>query len=378
MFLTADNIHDGRKFLAAGAAIEVLDDGTIKSVIEQYTGEAKHYAGILCPGFVNAHCHLELSHLKGLIPKHTGLVPFLLQVIKGRGGFTEEEKTYARVEAYETLWHKGISAVGDIANTTDSMDVRTLGKMNIHTFVEAIGFNEHWADKSFEHALTIYRQYRQQASKTCTQSIVPHAPYSVSEKLFTRINDFEKDSIISIHNQETAEEDKFYMDQSGGINDLLNGLGIDSSAFRPSGKSSLQTYTQWIDSSHPVIFVHDSYTKKEDVNMALQRFPNAYFCLCPNANLYIENTLPDVNMLIQAGAPVCIGTDSLASNDALCMYSELKALHEHFRTDWETLLKWACYNGATALQLEDRVGRFAAGMKPGVVNIVDNVSKRVV
>lgn len=377
MFLTADTIHDGRKFLAAGAAIEIAEDGTIKSVIEQYAGEAKYYAGILCPGFVNAHCHLELSHLKGMIPKHTGLISFLLQVIKGRGGFTEEEKRRARAEAYETLWQRGVSAVGDIANTADSMDIRTREKINIHTFVEAIGFNEQWADKSFEQALATYRQYLQQASKTCTQSIVPHAPYSVSEKLFIRINDFEKDSIISIHNQETAEEDVFYMDKSGGINDLLNGLGIDASAFRPSGKSSLQTYTQWIDSSHPVIFVHDSYTKKEDVDIALQRFPHTYFCLCPNANLYIENTLPDVKMMMQAGANICIGTDSLASNDALCIYSELKTLHEHFSIDWETLLEWGCYNGAMALQLEDRVGRFAIGMKPGVVNIVDDVLKRV-
>lgn len=376
MFITADKIHDGRKFLQEKAAIEVADDGRVIAVHENYSGEAQYYKGIICPGFINAHCHLELSHMKGMIPKQTGLIPFLLQVIQKRSHFSEEEKKTARNQAYETLWQKGISAVGDISNTADCLDVRGFGKMYIHTFVEALGFNDAFAEKSFQYALKTYQVYEQQKNAFCTQSITPHAPYSVSEKLFGLINDFEKGALLSIHNQECEAEDIFYRDKSGAINELLKGLNIDATSFAPSGKTSLQTYSEWLDGTHPMIFVHDSFTKKEDVQLAMAHFMEAYFCLCPNANLYIENTLPDVKMFMDAGAVICIGTDSLSSNDQLCVYSELKTLHERFNIDWEILLQWACYNGAKALQIENEFGSFYAGKKPGVVQICEGEVKR--
>ncbi len=382
MFLTADKIHDGKKFLQPNAAIEISDDGTIISIHENFSGEATHYSGIICPGFVNAHCHVELSHMKGAIPKHTGLVPFLLQVIKNRGVFSEEKKTTARQEAYEELYQNGIVAIGDIANTTDTLDVRSLGRMHIHTFVEALGFDESRAEKSFDYALKVYKEFNSQyfdsaQHNTPTTSLTPHAPYSVSQKLFSLISEFEKNSLLSIHNQESKDENEFYKDKTGAINDLLNGLNIETTSFSPSGKSSLQTYSEWIDATHPIIFVHDSFTKKEDVQFAVHRFEKAFFCLCPNANFYIENALPDVKMMMDEGATICIGTDSLASNDKLCIYSELQTLREHLGIDWENLLKWACYNGAKALQFENTVGHFGVGMKAGILQINNNSVKRL-
>src|SRR5690606_9196469 len=129
----------------------------------------------------------------------------------------EEEKKAARRAAYNTLWERGVSATGDIANTTDSLDLRTLGQMYIHSFIEAIGFNESTAENSFEYALSTYRRYQHQSPAGCSQSIVPHAPYSVSRKLFGLINAFEETALLSIHNQESEEENKFYKEGSGAV-----------------------------------------------------------------------------------------------------------------------------------------------------------------
>jgi len=378
LFITADKIHDGKKFLKENTALEIADDGTIIALYENYKGESQHYEGIVCPGFVNAHCHLELSHLKGIIPKYTGLVSFLLQVIQKRTGFSEEEKTSARVNAYENLWQKGVSAVGDISNTGDCIDIRNVGKMHIHTFVEALGFNDAFAEKSFEYALKTYKVYAQQKESFCSQSITPHAPYSVSRKLFELISAFKERSVLSVHNQECEAENQFYKDKTGRVNELLKGLNIDAGNFTASGKTSLQTYAHWLAPSHPVIFVHNTFTSKDDIRYAMNRFSNAFFCLCPNANLYIENTLPDVRLFIETNATVCVGTDSLSSNDQLCIYSELKTLYEHFKIDWETLLLWACFNGAKALQLQDKAGSFEIGMKPGIVQLNNNESRRII
>ena len=70
-----------------------------------------------------------------------------------------------------------------------------------------------------------------------------------------------------------------------------------------------------------------------------------------------------------SGIPICVGTDSLSSNDELNMAAELNCLREHFGLDWQELLTWACLNGARFLGLEDRLGTLEPGKRPGVVRI---------
>jgi cytosine/adenosine deaminase-related metal-dependent hydrolase len=378
MLFTAERIHDGYRFLPEGSVLEVDEEGVVLAVHETApAGDIMRYEGILCPGLVNVHCHLELSHLKGMLPKHTGLIPFLQQVPSLRFTFSDEQKKAARHEAYAELLKNGVVAVGDIANMTDSLDLRQLGKLHIHSFIEVIGFTEVHATRQFEGAKDVYNAFAAVAASADTssaailhQSIVPHAPYSVSSSLFSLIDAHAEKSIISMHNQEAADENAYYEDKTGMVNELLQGFGIDDSFFKPSGKSSLQTYLSWFSVSHPFIFVHNTRTSPEDIRFAQNYLDGTFWCLCPNANLYIENRLPDVQAFVDKGATMCIGTDSLASNDQLCVISELYTLQEHFPDlEWETLLKWATINGALALGMEERIGSFEKGKKPGVVQI---------
>src|SRR5580658_1874420 len=106
-FLTANKIHNGRGWLPEGSVIEVADDGTVISISNKPNKEAVFYEGILTPGFVNVHCHLELSHMKGLVPEHTGLIPFLKNIPRHRNDFTEEQKKAARHKAYNELLQNG-------------------------------------------------------------------------------------------------------------------------------------------------------------------------------------------------------------------------------------------------------------------------------
>jgi aminodeoxyfutalosine deaminase len=371
MFLTADRIHNGKQWLPPGTAIEVAEDGTIVAVHNNTVAGAKHYDGVLCPGFVNVHCHLELSHMKGAIPEKTGLVSFLQQVMMRRNGYTEEQKAEARQQAFDEMLANGIVAVGDICNTTDTTDLRTSNKMHFHSFVESIGFTQ-VPQKQFEYATQVYNNFTGQkaADKNLAQSIVPHAPYSVSDVLFGLIDKHRHGSIISIHNQESREEDKYYLLKEGGVQTLLRNLGIDDGFFMPSGKSSLQTYLQWLSPSHPVIFVHNTYTTRNDVEVAKTLLPHVYWCLCPNANLYIEDTLPNINMLMEESVQICIGTDSLSSNHQLSILEELKTVKKEYpHIDWAHMLCWATFNGACALQMSHLVGSFTPGLQPGIINI---------
>lgn len=378
MLLTATRIHDGQKWLPDGTVIEVADDGSILAIhTNGIVGEVQHHDGTIAPGFVNAHCHMELSHMKGKIPEHTGLIPFLMQVNGTRNDFTEEDKVNARQQAYDHMLQQGIVAVGDIANTADTLDLRGQHRMHIHTFVEAIGFTE-TPQRQFDYAMAVYHalEAQEQEDKLLRQSIVPHAPYSVSRQLFQLIDEFDKGAIISIHNQETEAEGLYYNDKTGHVQTLLHTIGINDDFFQPSGRPSLQTYGEWLSGNRNMMLVHNTFSTKEDVRYAQQRYPQLYWCLCPNANQYIENRLPDIPMLMEQEATLCIGTDSLSSNHGLSVLSELRTIKKTYpQIDWEDLLTWATHNGAKALQMDDVIGCIAVGKRPGLNLIKDDVVK---
>ncbi len=372
--LTADKIHNGHSWLPSGSVIEVSDGGVILSITNGPNENAAFYEGVLAPGFVNTHCHLELSHMKGVVPQHTQLIPFLKNVVGRRNDFTEEQKKEARINGYNELVNNGVVAVGDIANTTDALDLRSLDKMHFYTFIESLGFSEQNAGVAFAYAVKTYETYagQQPKQKRLKQAIVPHAPYSVSSSLFRLIDAHRNDVVISIHNQESKEEDRYYTTKEGDVGDLLVMLGIDDGFFNPTGRSSIQSYLEWMRPQHPFIFVHNTYTSQYDVQYAHSRLSDVFWCLCPNANLYIENALPDINMFIAEGANICIGTDSLASNTQLCILSELYSIKEHNpEIDWATLLKWGTLNGARALQMQDVVGSIEVGKTPGILQLTD-------
>lgn len=218
--------------------------------------------GLITPGFVNTHCHIELSHMKGLIPPGTGLVPFLSSVIKERN-FPAEVISHAMEHAEKELYDSGTSAIGDICNTTDSIFLKKNSKTYWRNFIEVIGLPATGAYERFADAEHIFKQF-----DFATSSLSPHAPYSVSRKLFELINHASQQQIISIHNQESEAENALFRDKKGEMLHLYNNLNIDASSFKASGKTSLQTYLPWLNKASGLILVHNTYSSKEDVLFA--------------------------------------------------------------------------------------------------------------
>jgi len=382
MLLTAPRIHDGHHFLPPGSALEVDDrTGTVLAI---RTGEgargARHYPGVLCPAFINAHCHLELSHLAGLLPRGTGLVPFLRGVVAHRAAFTEAQKREARRAAAAALHRAGTAAVADIANTPDTAELRAAGApLHIHTFVECIGFHPAEANARFAAAKAVEAQFAAAPlapGRIARQSVVPHAPYSVSEALMRRIGS-DGEGILSIHNEESPAETAWFANGTGPVRDLLAGLGLPLEGHQPtSAPASLPVYGAWLPKHRRLLLVHDTCTTEATARWAIARFPKLHWVLCPGANLYIEGRLPDVPALLRAGADLCLGTDSLASNDGLSILAEAAHLHRAFPNDapWEALLRWATSSGARALEMDDVIGSFAPGKRPGVLHLTPDFS----
>lgn len=376
-FISADKIHNGQQWLPQDSVLEITLSGHIAEIHAPGVipeTQIRQYSGILCPGFVNAHTHLELSHLKSEIPEATGLVAFVKAVVKIRAQFTEDMKQMALSKALSDMKVNGIVAVGDIANTTDMLPFRESARLNIHTFVEVLGLDPRQADKAFQLAKDVYNHYQAQHSDNfyLRQSIVPHAPYSVSNNLFGLINDFAEGQLISVHNQETQAEAQWFTDKTGAFPDFFNQLGFATDLFTPSGKSSLQTYLPWLSKPAQILLVHNTCTEEKDIMFARAQQPKAFYCLCPMANWYIERAVPPVKMLMAAGADICLGTDSLSSNHELNILCEIQQIRKHFpEIPFETLLSWATSGGAKALNMYDCTGSFEKGKAPGIVHLIN-------
>ena len=132
----------------------------------------------------------------------------------------------------------------------------------------------------------------------------------------------------------------------------------------------MQTYFSKLADAEKVLLVHNTFTKEEDVEFVKKTRPgdSVFFCLCINANQYIEVSIPPVDMLRKHRCSIVLGTDSLASNWSLSILDEMKTIQKNFKgVAIEELLTWATYNGARALQMKDKLGSFEKGKQPGVV-----------
>ncbi len=328
--------------------------------------------GWLCPGFVNAHCHIELSHLRGKIAKHTGLPGFVEQVINGRTAELDTIEDAMEAAASE-LYESGTVAVGDICNTTHSIRLKLNSPLYWHNFIEVSGFVDANARVRLGTSQAVLDVFKAAGFEN-NSSLSPHAPYSVSRTLFQLINERTEGKIISIHNQETAAENELYESGTGGFLALYDQLGIDISEFKPTGASSLQSWIAAFNNHQQIISVHNTFTSEADLDAAKNI---GFFCICINANEYIEKTIPPLLLLQQAERMMVVGTDSYASNDSLNVWNELQTIRKHFPTiPLEILLQWATSNGAAALNISDRFGSFEKGKKPGLV-LIDTVENNV-
>ena len=361
----ADGIFTGSDLLDESHVLIAETDGTVINIISQEEAgdDVERSKGVLSPGFINCHCHIELSYLKNKIPRHTGLIDFVLAVLAGRKVDPHIQMEAMRAAARE-LYESGTVAVGDICNDAASIPLKINSPLQWTNFIEISGFVNDTAQQKFNSALEVAKKF---ATLPFPCAVVPHASYSVSGNLFQLINDNSKE-LISIHNQEAADEDELYTSKSGGFLKLYEKLGIDISGFKPTGKSSLYSWLPHFTNQQKIISVHNTFTKQSDLDIA----KDLIYCLCINANLYIEDKLPPLELLMNNNCNIVVGTDSYASNTQLNILEEMKTIQKCFPSvGTATILQWATINGAEALGLSDQFGSFGKGVKPGIVLLED-------
>lgn len=367
----ATQLFTGNELLQDQLVLITTKDGTVEGIvgIEDAGDDIQNFEGILSPGFINAHCHLELSHMKNMIPAHSGLQEFVKQIVSLRK--VEEHVIEEAIEKAESeMYANGIVAVGDISNTLDTLAQKAKHNLAYYTFVELYDLDPTRAQDKLNAGIEIQKTFEQNCIRA---SLVPHAPYSVTNNLWKLLSEHFGSHTISMHNQETPDENDFFKTKTGSFLGMYERTKVSLDFFEATGLSSLQSVLPIFKNANTSILVHNSFTSANDISAVKKQMYNTFWCLCPNANQYIEQTMPPIDLLRTGGANIIVGTDSYASNWSLNILDELKTIQEHHpQIPLAEMLGWATINGAHALQMGKHLGSFEIGKKPGVV-VIENV-----
>ena len=330
--------------------VELDDDGTVlrTGVCADPAAEPVFCDGAVAPGFVNAHCHVELSYMKGLFRKGTGMAGFIDQINELRDTKSLEEKVRDLTVAMDSLWEQGVVAMADISNCDDSFAVKARHPMYTRTFLEVFGTEPEDCGAVMDGV----RKLKQVADGFGIDAApTPHACYTMSPELVTAVSvEGLKSGFLSFHSEETEEEEEMLKYGSGKMWENRKKAGM--SVPPVTGKSSLLYFIDRLLAGRPapfdehILLVHECCMDQEGIDAAKAVMNHPFVAVCPLSNLFIHNTLPPIDLMRRNALKICVGTDSLSSNDDLNIVDELYCLQRNFpEVPLGELLTWASRTG---------------------------------
>ena len=358
--------------------VEYDEDGTIlrTGICEDPAAEEDFLDGAVVPGFVNAHCHVELSYMWQLFRRGTGMAGFIDQINALRDTVSLEEKLADIQSRMDQMWQSGVQAMADISNCDDSFAIKAASPMYTRTFLEVFGTEPEDCGAVIKNVLAL-----QQKALDCglDAAPTPHACYTMSPQLLTAASaEALKAGFLSYHSEETPEEEEMLRSGSGPMWDNRVRAGMSTPPV--TGTSSLQYFIDRLRAAAPapydahILLVYEVCMDQEGIDAVKETMNHPFIALCPLSNLYIHDALPPVELLRSNGLKLTVGTDSLSSNDDLDMVAELFCLQENFpQVPLGELLTWACRNGAEFLGKEAEMGTLAPGKRPGLV-LIDHIA----
>ncbi len=360
-------IRDGSIVVAGG---RIIDIGRRDDIVAKYPQSSEtNYPCVLMPGLVNAHMHLELTHLAGgfySLPaqKFTEWIDALI-ARRAQNKESQEEIVAAFTAALKEQYNSGVALVGDIGNeyydVLDCADGELQPK--VVRMLEFIGPNK-------EACRTAMRKLMQLDDKTAATG---HAPYSTAPDLLKEIKKrcHRLQHIFSIHACECADEREFLQAGTGCFRDFLEKKNSWDGVFpfSETGFSGTIPYLAHLglldDKSLLVHCVHVS--EKE---LLLIKDSGAKICLCPGSNEFLGNGHAPVEQMVALGLLPALGSDSAASNQSLDIWREMQILAmRHIRIAPADILTMATMGGAQALLHETEYGSLAVGQSAKFIHV---------
>ena len=330
--------------------------------------------GAILPGLVNAHTHLELSHMRGAVVPSANFVSWIRQVVALRREQADPSADCILSGVDEGIKEAvacGTAVVGDISNTLVTCGPLIRSALAGVVFYELIRFRAESATMAVEEARARIAAIR---SDDVRASLAAHAPYSVSPAMLKAIAG-ERDQAgisadepgnsyptpFSVHLSESAEEVEFVRSASGPWRTFLEEMGSWDTSFAAPAVSPVEYLDRLGVLGPHTLAVHGVQMSPADLATLAKR--GSTLVTCPRSNARTGAGVPPIGRFYESGVPVAVGTDSLASTPDLNVFSELAAMRALApEVPAASLLESATRNGAVALGFDD-FGTIAAGQR---------------
>ncbi len=341
----------------------VIDVGPASELTSRHASATlERLRGVVFPGLVNAHTHVELSALRGRVPGGSGFVAWVEHMLSVRADVQPESDELAISQAVSELWDFGTALVGDVSNSLASL--APLGRKGLSGWVFHEGFGV-GRSAALARASELEGETRRSDHGMRVAPTV-HALYSTHRDGIAALAQMarKQNAKMSLHLAEHAAERRALETAEGPVASwIVRFSGGDTLDWPRKGPIE---YADELGLLHPdVLLVHMTDAQPRELDRVIDR--KSPIVLCPRSNLFIEVRLPPVLKMLELGIEPALGTDSLASNVSLDVLAEARALADRFPSlppsRW---LRMATWNGAQALGFSN-YGRIAKGCAPGLV-----------
>ena len=340
--------------LESGAVVvvgdRIVDVGKFPSVVKAHSTDEIVDLGeqALLPGLINAHCHLDYTCIRGKIPRQKSFTDWIRAINAEKAKLSPDDyiasinQGFSEAQRFGTTTIANLTAFPELVSRIDS-------PLRTWWFAELIDVRN--PERAPELVSDAVGQLRSQQH----WGLAPHAPFTASHDLFRCCEEIaeREDVLLTTHLAESREEMSMFRDARGPLYDFLKEIGRDMS---DCGRGT--PIEQSLHSNRPYLFVHVNERSDSDLRSLKKMAATSSIVHCPRSHEYFGHSPFQLQSLHQAGFNICIGTDSLASNDDLSLFAEMRAFRKKFPSvRSEEILQMVTVNPARALRQGRSLGK---------------------
>jgi cytosine/adenosine deaminase-related metal-dependent hydrolase len=351
-------ISNGAVATFGGRIIEVGEAGGL--ALRFHGKGIDHGDVILCPGLINTHSHIELAPLRYRLEPCGSFTGWIRAILNARSRIKADELEPAVEMAMDEMSSSGIVAIGDTGNTQLVLEIASKSRA---CPIKGIFFKEVLCQENDPRALVNdWLSFTEMTSACFKLTISAHAPYTVSPEAIRVIKSISRlrKRPFSIHLAESMDEIELLGKKDGPLKKLLEERGLWPLPYHLPGASPVSYLSSLNVLDRDTICVHCVHLSDDDIEIFAGSGATA--CLCPRSNFFLGVGIAPVERLVKAGIPIALGTDSLASNDRLSIFSEMASLARIAPgLSSEMIFRAATYGGAKALGIDEDLGTLSEG-----------------
>jgi aminodeoxyfutalosine deaminase len=369
MLLLAEYLQNPGQAAVANAAIWIKEDtiyfaGSSDDLPEAARSDAEVYQieGVIFPGLVNAHCHLELSHLENL-PYPGEFVAWIRQVLAKKYQNDDEPPDRAMARGILQSLLGGTTTIGDHISCDGELEALLRSPLRGRAFIEILGVVEQVAEDLCENSFALAQALASPNHKISLHPS-PHSVHALYPAVLKKILSKDHD-LVSIHLGESEAEQEYFSESKGAMAELIRERG---SPLPPSATSALAVLEQEGFLDNRILSVHGNYFTDDELKLCAKR--GVSIVHCPRSHQYFEHRPFPMDQAKKYGVNVALGTDSLASASSLSMLEVLRGARENFpQLTPNDIFSMATAHGAKALKLSQQIGAVVSGKKADIIGV---------